>query len=282
MLCRVEDIEIWRALESVTLFRTPAQLYPNTPEPELIQQFKAHAPRQLCADTGRMLLPVQSFVLKVGTAVVLIDACVGNHKTVPGFEPWHMQSGTRFLSALAAADVTVNDVTHVMCTHLHTDHTGWNTQLKDGRWVPTFPNATYLFQETEHAHYQAENSMPYQENVLPVVAAGLAEFVTADYGMDFGLSLIPTPGHTPGHVSINLRDQALITGDALHSPAQVFNPDWDFVFDLDADQARKSRHRFLKMAADSGARILGSHFPLPSTGHVTQDTCGYCWHGHDL
>ncbi len=86
--------------------------------------------------------------MRSGKHVILVDTCVGNHKkrsTVPAFVDY----SSDYLSKLAIAGVTPEQVTHVMCTHLHLDHVGWNTRLENGQWVPTFPHARYVFDRTE-------------------------------------------------------------------------------------------------------------------------------------
>ncbi|MEM9494099.1 MAG: formate--tetrahydrofolate ligase, partial [Myxococcota bacterium] len=118
---------------------------------------------------------------------------------------------------------------------------GWNTRLENGQWVPTFRNAKYLLPEADVAHYEADPSESYTESVLPVIAAGQAERVAPDHAMDDAVSLMATPGHTPGHVSVRIRSrgvEAMITGDAIHSTAQCVHPGWHFRYDSDAERAR--------------------------------------------
>ena len=130
-----------------------------------------------------------------------------------------------FLPRLATAGVTPENVDYVMCTHLHSDHVGWNTQLRDGRWVPTFPKARYIFAQREWDAWEAmqrETPQPHLvDSVLPVMEARQAQLVGTDFALDDEVWLEPTPGHTPGHVSIHLASQgahAVITGDCIHSP----------------------------------------------------------------
>ena len=210
----------------------------------------------------------------------LVDACVGNDKTCDFHTAWHRRSGGRFLAGLAAAGVAPEDVDVVMCTHLHVDHVGWNTRLENGRWVPTFPNARYLFPEADHAYFSADAGSVYTESVLPVVEARQAELVGADHMLGDHICLVPTPGHTPGHVSVQVGPSGsglLITGDALHSPVQCLRPDWNFAYDADGTQAATSRRRLLEVAVGTGAAVLGSHFPLPSLGQVARRGNAYDW-----
>ena len=279
MLMRLGDIEIWRVLEWVGPFISPFKFYPDLDEAGL-DEIKRHAPRQLDAETGKIVLPVQGFLIRDGVNTVLVDSCVGNHKTVDWFPDWHQKTDSRFMASLTAAGAAPEDVTHVLCTHLHVDHTGWNTRLLDGRWVPSFPNARYLVSQADLDLFGGENTQTYQDNVAPIVAAGLAEIVGPDHGIGDHIRLIPTPGHTPGHVSVKVsgggRD-LILTGDALHSPVQCRHPEWRFASDEDAGLAVESRKKLLGNAAETQASVIGSHFPLPSVGTVRAEGDHFAW-----
>jgi hypothetical protein len=172
MLCKIGDVEIWRILDWHGLFRSPEDLFPNAPE-DVARIVEDLAPGSVDAARGRLILPVQGFLLKTSGATILVDACIGNHKTV-GFDGWAGRDDNRFLAGLTAAGVTPADVDVVFCTHLHVDHFGWNTRLENGQWVPTFPNARYLFPAEDEAHYGENPGEAYTESVLPVIAAGQA------------------------------------------------------------------------------------------------------------
>lgn len=281
MLCKIGDVEIWRALELCEPFLTPEELYP-TAGPDVAAILESHVPGCLCKRSGRLILPIQGFVVKTPSHAIIVDSCVGNGKTVPGMPAWHGRSGTRFESSLAAAGVGFDDVDFVLCTHLHTDHVGWNTRLVDGRWVPTFPKARYMMPAADESVHRASGGHLYRESVSPVVEAGQAEFVDAGYTLGDHVSLIPTPGHTPGHVSVRVRSrdrEAIITGDALHSTVQCRYPDWHFKYDVDAERAVRSRVKLLEHAAESNGLVLGSHFALPSLGRVDADGGRFRWVG---
>ena len=181
-----------------------------------------------------------------------------------------------------AAGLAPGDVDYVLCTHLHIDHVGWNTRREDGRWVPTFPNARYLMPSVDNALFGAQPDCIYNESVLPVIEAGQADMVAEGHMLGSEMQLVPTPGHTPGHVSVLITSggqQAVITGDALHSAAQCWHPEWHFVYDLDADVAVTSRRRPLEEAAENNRRVLGSHILLPSTGRVVAEGDAFRWDG---
>ncbi len=281
MLCQIGDVEVWRILEINGPFLTPEDLYPNAGE-DLHEVFQKHAPGQICQTSGRMILPVQGYLLKTPDHIILVDSCVGNDKTVARLPDWHQRSDTRFMAALSAAGVGPTDVDYVLCTHLHVDHVGWNTQKLDGRWVPTFPNAKYVMPQDDEKVYRAQDTDTFRESVLPVIEAGQAELVSADHMLGDCVSLIPTPGHTPGHVSVLIKSsgvEALITGDALHSTAQCCKPEWHFTFDTDAERAVTSRRTLLEQAAEKDCRVLGSHFLLPSIGRIQVDGDAFKWDG---
>ncbi|KZM47923.1 MBL fold metallo-hydrolase [Labrenzia sp. OB1] len=279
MLCKVGDVEVWRILEVHAPFQTPEELFPGA-GPDVAKIVEARVRGGVCPRSGRLILPVQGFLLKTPSHVILVDSCVGNDKTVPGTPDWHKRSTPRFMAALTAAGVGVAEIDYVLCTHLHTDHVGWNTRLEDGRWVPTFPNARYLMPSADEQMQRGRNGDLYKESILPVVEAGQVELVEAGHMLGDHVTLIPTPGHTPGHVSVKIKcggSEALITGDALHSTVQCWHPDWHFKFDADAQMAVTSRRHLLETASDSGCLVLGSHFALPSLGRVKADKGAFRW-----
>ena len=166
----------------------------------------------------------------------------------------------------------------MFCTHLHVDHVGWNTRLQDGRWVPTFPNARYVFGRREYEFAEAEQHNPgnphgpaFRDSVLPVMEAGSAVLVDDDHAIDDTLYLTPSPGHTPGHVCVNLAsggDKAIFTGDMMHHPVQCLEPDWSSRFCFDPVRSAATRRRVLGECADTGTLVLPAHFPSPTAGHV--------------
>lgn len=279
MLCRIGEIEIWRVLDWHGLFWPPKELFPNAPD-DVAHIMEALAPGSVDAETGRLILPVQGFLLKTPDHIILVDSCIGNHKTSQTQPFWNNLSGTRFLAALTAAGVAPEDVDYVLCTHLHIDHIGWNTRLEDGRWVPTFTNAKYLMPRADEQMMNGRGLAVYEESISPIIEAGQAEFVDGEHHLGDSVSLMPTPGHTAGHVSILLRSEgkeAVITGDAIHSSAQCQHPHWHFKYDRDAQQAVTSRRTLLETCAERGLTVLGSHFTLPSIGHVTSDGNVFRW-----
>jgi glyoxylase-like metal-dependent hydrolase (beta-lactamase superfamily II) len=188
---------------------------------------------------------------------------------------------TTFLQDLASIGILPENVDTVLCTHLHFDHVGWNTHLVDGRWVPTFPNARYLFGRKEYDHwlmlrdtggYHAVNHLA--DSVDPVVAAGLVDFIAADHKLTEEIRLLPTPGHTPGHVSVHISSaghEAVITGDMMHHPLQLAMPARHARFDLDKAQGAETRVAFVERFADQPVLVIGSHFADPGAGRIVRD-----------
>ncbi len=186
------------------------------------------------------------------------------------------------MTALKAAGICTEDVDYVLCTHLHSDHVGWNTKMEDGRWIPTFPNAKYLITADDNNHFKGEAGTTYKQSVLPVIEAGQVELVTPDHELGDNIALIPTPGHTPGHVSVLIKSgnsEAIITGDAIHTATQCWHPDWHFKFDTDGETAVKSRRKLLQNASAKNRKVIGTHFALPSIGFVKENRDVFRWQG---
>ncbi|MBX6747998.1 MAG: MBL fold metallo-hydrolase, partial [Acetobacteraceae bacterium] len=208
---------------------------------------------------------------------ILVDSCVGNHKPRPGRPFWNMKTDDTWMRGLAAAGLTVQDIDYVMCTHLHVDHVGWNTRLENGRWVPTFPNARYIFGEREFAYWAAEHARTpnpvIADSVLPIIEAGRAELVQSDHVLNDHIRLTPTPGHTPGHYAVELGKgwtQAVLTGDLIHSPLQARYPELSMRADTDRAQSAATRRRFLECHCEAGTLLCTAHFPSPSTGRLSR------------
>jgi glyoxylase-like metal-dependent hydrolase (beta-lactamase superfamily II) len=251
----------------------PTWLLPDA-LPEAVERHRAWLYPYFLDDKGRFMQSVHSFVVRAPGLTALVDTCIGNDKDRGGRPPFHMLR-TSFLDDLGGAGVPPESVDLVICTHLHVDHVGWNTRLDDGRWVPTFPRARYLFARAEWEHWSAERdegtTRIMADSVKPVLDAGLAEFVEMDHRISDELWLEPTPGHTPGHVSVRLASggvEAVITGDLMHHPIQVAEPGWNSHFDSDADQARTTRRAFCQRYADRPVTVLGTHFHDPTAGHI--------------
>jgi glyoxylase-like metal-dependent hydrolase (beta-lactamase superfamily II) len=281
------QIVVQRVVESVCRDFDPLSFFPETTSEDWALHKTWMEPSALDPVSGNLVLVIQAFLVRTRHHTILVDTCVGNQKPRPRRPFWHMQELDTFLPSLAAAGVSPEDVDYVMCTHLHTDHIGWNTQLRDGRWVPTFPKAKYIFARREWESWEQLHARDPQpqliDSVLPVMEARQAQLVSHDFALDDEVWLEPTPGHTQGHVSIRLASegaQAVITGDCIHSPVQCLAPDWIMRADVDPVLARTTRRNFLERYCDSGVTVCATHFPEPSMGRVTQRDSAF-WFEYD-
>ena len=227
--------------------------------------------------SGNVVLCFQSYVVKTPHHNILVDACIGNNKTFPLRPTWNNKSDGNWMAALKAAGLAPEDIDYVMCTHLHGDHVGWNTRLENGRWVPTFPKARYLFSKKEYTYWsEIHKKTPLDQisdSVLPIIEANRAELVTSDHALNDHIRLNPTPGHTPDHFSVCLgrgRDDAIITGDVLHSPLQARYPELSMRADSDPKQAAVTRRGLLERCCDTDTLCCTAHFPSPSGGRISR------------
>ena len=275
---KLGELEIHRAIESeVPIFDT-FSFFPDATK-EVVEANKDWLmPRYIDPETIEVILCIQSYVIKTSHHTILVDTCVGNHKSRPARPSWHMQNAP-FIEELARVGVHPEEVDFVLCTHLHVDHVGWNTKLLDGRWVPTFPNAKYIFSRNEFelwaARYEKGETVPvplvYEDSVLPIVEAGQAIIVEDTHQIDDGMWLEPAPGHTPGHVMLNLKsgeETALMSGDVIHHPLQLIRPDWSSRACEDPHLSAVSRTKMLERVADTNTLLCPAHFGSPTMGHV--------------
>ena len=270
---QIGDVRVTRVVEMEG--PTPGTFLFRTATPDAVRRHAWLVPH-FADEEGVLRASIHAFVLESAGRRIVVDTCVGNDKE-RGVPAWHRRSGS-FLADLAAGGFPAESIDTVLCTHLHVDHLGWNTRLVEGRWVPTFPQARYLFARAEWEHWSQEPPGPdgdvVGDSVRPIVDAGLAELVDGDHALTPEVRLEPTPGHTPGHVCVRIASQgqeAVITGDLMHHPVQCAEPDWASNFDWDADAARATRRAFLARHADRPVRVFGTHFATPTAGHIVRD-----------
>jgi glyoxylase-like metal-dependent hydrolase (beta-lactamase superfamily II) len=280
----LKDITIHPVVEQQGPFFDVMEFFPTLTK-ELLEENRSWLqPTFIDPVSGRLVLCVQSFVIKTPDHNILIDSCVGNHKPRPARPFWNMMNSDRFEKSLAAAGLTANDIDYVMCTHLHVDHVGWNTRLENGRWVPTFPKAKYVMADRELAYWtQKEKDDPsgvpwITDSVLPVVEAKRVQIVKSDFALNESIQFIPTPGHTIDHYSVLIGEpghDALITGDMIHSPIQGKYPELGMRADYDSRQAGQTRREVFDRFCDTSTVMCVVHFPSPSTGRVRRWGNGY-------
>jgi glyoxylase-like metal-dependent hydrolase (beta-lactamase superfamily II) len=229
---------------------------------------------------------VHSWLVRCGDLTILLDSCGGNHKDRPWTPRFHQQS-IPFLQRLRDVGTAPEDVDIVLCTHLHADHVGWNTKLHDGRWVPTFPNAKYLFSHTEDTYwdYRKNPAMAddvrhkaYEDSVLPVVLSGQAVLVDDGYDVTSQISVEAAPGHSPGHVMFRLADaghRAVFCGDVIHHALQVYAPHWNHMADEWPAEAAISRRKLLESCVEQRALLFPIHFGAPHVALIEEAASGF-------
>ena len=279
---KIGDVEVARIVEVNAFEDDMKMLLPQEGTPEFVQQFKWLRPHFATA-AGRMLISFQCFVLASRGRRVMIDTCIGADRQRE-FDVFCNLKST-FLEDLAAAGFPRETVDTVLCTHLHFDHVGWNTHKVGDRWVPTFPQARYLFGKREWDHWlhlRRTGGYHHMEHLTdsidPILEAGLAQFVEPDHRITDEVWLEPTPGHTPGHVSVHISsrgEEAVITGDLMHHPIQFAVPDSQVNFDMDKLQGARTRRAFMERYQDRKALVIGSHFCDPTSGFIVRD--GGAW-----
>ena len=279
----LQDVTIHPVVEQQGSFFDALGFFPSLTK-ELLDENRSWLQPAFVDADDRLVLCIQSFVIKTPHHNILVDTCVGNHKPRPTRPFWNMMNSDLFETALRAAGLNFDDIDYVMCTHLHGDHVGWNTRLDNGRWVPTFPKARYIMAERELAHWTAREkdnpaSVPWiTDSVLPIVAAKRVEIVKSDFAFNERLQFIPTPGHTIDHFSILVGrpgEDALITGDMIHSPLQGKYPDMGMMADYDSPQAGQTRRKIFDRFSEAPTVLCATHFPMPSTYRVHRAGSGY-------
>jgi glyoxylase-like metal-dependent hydrolase (beta-lactamase superfamily II) len=276
---KIGDVTVTCHVERSGPVRTAAAMFPSATAEEIewaIEQVPEHTIDR--ADEDKLVINYQSYVLKTPSATVMIDCCVGEHAYLP---PMMQYDKTPYLQSLAAAGVTFDDIDFVFCTHMHVDHVGWNTRLLDGRIVPTFPNAKYIFARAEYSAAAQETGFQksiFDECVKPIVDAGQATLVDGDFVLNDLLTIVPTPGHSPGHICVkldSLRQQALFCGDLMHHAIQCVQPDWHTIFCADPAAAVRSRREILKSYASTDTVFFPAHFPDPVAGLIRDAANGW-------
>lgn len=226
---------------------------------------------------GELKALVQSFLIKSNNKYILIDTCNGNNKNRPTLHEWS-NLNTKFIEKINQIDISPSDIDYVACTHLHFDHVGWNTTLVNGKWIPTFPKAKYIFSKEEYKYWKSkpkkeliDDFLGIEDSVLPIIDAGLSELVDDTYKFDDQVSFFSTPGHTPSHVSVLIEskgEKALISGDFIYHPCQIEKPEWKNTVDTYPQQAIETRKQILLSLANTKTLLLGSHFPNPVGGYI--------------
>jgi glyoxylase-like metal-dependent hydrolase (beta-lactamase superfamily II) len=242
--------------------------------PEEIRQLPWLIPHFATVE-GRLKISIHALVVETPTRRIVVDTGLGNDKQGRKIPTWNDRHGT-FLDDLAAAGFPPESIDTVLCTHLHVDHVGWNTRLEDGRWVPTFEKARYLFGEHEFAYWRDHSTAPdkaaiFRDSVAPIIEAGQADLIASDIRICEEITLIPTPGHSPGHLCLHIQsagEEGLLTGDVAHHPCQMAHLDWSSTVDSDPVQSARTRRELFSRFADRPVLVIGGHF---DAGHIKRD-----------
>jgi len=277
----IGDVEVARIVE-IWNFEDNMSMLLKDASAEYVKQFAWLRPH-FATPEGMMIISFQCFALRSRGKNIMIDTCIGADRKREYDVFCNLQ--TSFLEDLTAAGYPPESINMVLCTHLHFDHVGWNTRLVNGRWVPTFPKARYLFGRKEFDHWvHLRKTGGYHDfehlidSIDPVIEAGLVDYVTPEHQITDEVSLFPTPGHTPGHVSVMIRsrgEEAVITGDMMHHPIQLIDPPRHANFDMDKEQGGRTRQEFVDRFSGQKTLIIGSHFGGPTSGWIVRD--GNAW-----
>lgn len=273
----IGDVRVTNVIEYFGPTHDPAVVFPTLTPERLAQQAEALGPSQYLPSVNRFIVAIQIWVVQDGKNTIVIDTGVGNHKARPAARMNMLN--TLFLEWLAAAGVSPDSVTHVLNTHLHSDHVGWNTRLVDGQWKPTFTNARYFMPKKDfdffNGQYREGNKQAsagsFADSVLPVLDAGIVEFLGDEGRVADLLDIEPIAGHTPGQISFTLRskdEQGIFCADVFHNPIQILLPDINTAFCMIPDLAIETRAKFLEKAAQRKALIMPCHFGFPHCGYI--------------
>ncbi|KJC43179.1 MBL fold metallo-hydrolase [Bradyrhizobium sp. LTSP857] len=226
-------------------------------------------------EEGRLKMSIHSLVVETPSQRIVVDTGLGNDKQGRSVPIWNNRT-TPFLEMMSAAGFPPDSIDTVLCTHLHVDHVGWNTKLVDGKWVPTFPKARYVFGRTEYEHWRDHSTAPdkqavFNDSVKPIVDADRADLIPSDHQLCEEISMIATPGHSAGHMSVLIRsegEQGLLAGDVAHHPCQMAHLDWSSTPDFDQTQSAATRRELFARFADTPTLVIGGHF---SAGHIRRE-----------
>lgn len=282
---QVGKAKVTRVVEYSAPTHDPAFLFPDLSQSELDSFSELLAPNHYVPEMNRLIITIQIWVVQIDDKVILIDTGVGNNK--PRTAPRMRNLNNRVGEWLEAAGAGFDKVTHVIQTHMHADHTGWNTVLKDGEWVPAFPSARYLMPKTDFDYWKKtieeksdmamDNS--WSDSVKPVVEAGVVDFIDDDAGKILDcLTVEPVPGHTPGMLGYRLEsedEEAFFCADVFHSPVQILKPELNTAYCVLPEVARETRKRVLEEASERGTLLMPMHFGAPCCGYIRKTDQGY-------
>jgi len=287
-ILKIGDAQIHRIEEAT--YKFPLSMF-NVDEALIERHASWLFPNFADADNNWEMV-VQSWITIIDSKVIVVDPCVGNGRSFPTLPIFNMLE-TPFIERFEATGIRPEDVDYVFCTHLHSDHCGWNTKLRGGRYVPTFPNACYVMVKREYdrwdparpgydpaEQHNSLNAGVFENSVRPVVEAGLAEFVPDTHRITKGLVVEPAYGHTAGHSTLHLcsaGEEAYFTGDLFHHPLELLHPEIDANTCERYPMTVESRKRIIGECLESGALIIPAHFAAPHAGYLRKRDGAVAW-----
>jgi glyoxylase-like metal-dependent hydrolase (beta-lactamase superfamily II) len=278
---RFGDVTVTKVVDMEGPF-SAARAFPDAPITELDANAEWLVPYFYNPATKDILFSYHSYVVRTPNRTLVVDCGQGNDKKRGG--PFSSMRQGPYLQNFRAAGFNPDKVDFVMNSHFHSDHTGWNTRLVEGRWMPTFPKARYLFSKAELGAVQSSTSAAvkaaYDDSILPVLDAKNADVITGEFDIGHGVRILPTPGHTPGHMSVSINSKgkrAILSGDIIHNPIEVLHPEWTVLFDDDKAGGKAQRTKFVEAHTDVDITIFAAHFGGPTAGHIVTNKQGKRW-----
>jgi glyoxylase-like metal-dependent hydrolase (beta-lactamase superfamily II) len=222
---------------------------------------------------GRLPLPYNPLLVDTAHGLVLVDAGAGRELAAEWEDPVGLAE-----DSLRALGVRPEDIAFVLITHAHADHVGGLTVARGELRVPCYPNARHVLSRLEWAFWlEEEHTTPGRIYLARCAAAqlsvvrdaGLLELVDGETEIARGVHMLPSPGHTPGHMSVAIEtglSEILATGDAVLHEWSFAHPDWTSVTEIDQERAAATRRETLRRAARNASLLHGFH--LPALGYV--------------
>jgi glyoxylase-like metal-dependent hydrolase (beta-lactamase superfamily II) len=262
-----------------------SQLFPSVPS-EAWAPYKQRYPGIFVGPDG-WRAHFGGYLLRSQGRTILVDTGMGSMATNPGAVSVFLGGvDGRLMAELRAAGMRPEDVDTVFFTHLHPDHVGWNLSQGGAQPQVTFPSARYVTHQADWEAFrrpevQGAFPFPFWEQTLgPLDNLGVLDLVTGERALTSEITAIPTPGHTPGSMSLAIvsgGQRALILGDVLHGPAQVTETEWVFSFDMDPALAVQTRQRMVDRAERENAVIIACHYA--GFGRVVRTAGRRYWQG---
>lgn len=231
---------------------------------------------------GLVPMNLNCLLVRSGGKTILIDNGLGDKLSEKAQRQWHIEypDGT-LIENLAKAGVQPEDVDIMIDTHLHSDHCGGNTTMRDGKAVCTFPNAEYLVQRVEWAdamHPDARTQATYLlDNYAPVWEAGQFRFLHGDAQITDEVRVAVTPGHTRGHQIVIIetgKRPILYTADLATYAVHLERSAWVTAYDVEPLETIRTKAAWQRWALEQRAWIVFEHDTTVPLGELVEDEEG--------